>query len=90
MILLRFIDEAEALTVLPDAPHTQYGTAIMRGHLGVPGKYVDEGATDEDGNPVLTEVVPPVLWPGYHVELVVAEAPAALMQYVVSDVDAMS
>ena len=68
--LLVFADEDAMATVLQPVPASPYGSVIVRGALGRPGKYVDSGLTDDEGSPLWTEVEAPVPWPGYHAELI--------------------
>lgn len=68
--LLVFADEATMAATLQPVPQSPYGTVILRGALGRPGKYVDSGQVDADGNTLWTELEAPIPWPGYHAELV--------------------
>lgn len=74
------LDPGRPISIVPQAP---CGTIDVRGALGTPGQYVDSGEVDENGDIIWTEVVPGVVWPGYHCVLTADEVIDPLMAYVV-------
>lgn len=77
-MMLRFDNEAQMQTVLQTIPHTPFGSVRVRGSLGVSGQYEETGELDEEGNPVIKEIVAPIVYDGYFVELFVDTVPKEL------------
>lgn len=82
MYKLRFKDEQEMLEVLGSVPHSTFGPVRVRGELGECGQYEDTGERNEDGEPIMRELVAPVVYEGYFVEMACDTAlPAELTEY---------
>lgn len=82
MKLLSFTDENQMQEILQTIPHTPFGSVRVRGSLGVSGQYEETGELDEEGNPVLKEIVAPIVYDGYFVELFVDTVPKELEAFV--------
>ncbi len=82
MRMLRFMSEAQMYEVLGDVPHSPFGVVRVRGELGECGQYEDTGERNEDGEPIMRELVAPVVYEGYFVEMACDTAlPAELTEY---------
>ena len=69
MYKLRFKDEQEMLEVLGSVPHSVFGPVRVRGELGECGQYEYTGEQTAEGEPVIRELVAPIVCEGYFAEM---------------------